>query len=206
MGIGWINILLIGTAGLLSITRWRRYRLFPTYALLVAAMGVVGLLPALYVPSVSMLRFALGGGLCLLAAGEAYRNATGKTPWIAGLALITMVAAPLFAGLPDSYWLQREGLVIALLLMFRGEDPVLSGFGLYGGLIIASDIVKAACPGLTWTLLQSVDPLAFTAMSITWLWFLWEPERVLWVEPMFRVTRRDAGMVREKVKDTDNLQ
>jgi len=198
VGIGEINILLIGTTGLLSITRWRRYRFFPIYALLVAAMGVIGLLPALYVPAVSMLRFALGGGLCLLAAGEAYRNTTGKTPWIAGLALITMVAAPLFVGLPDSYWLQREGLVIALLLMFRGEDPVLSGFGLYGGLIIASDIVKAICPGLTWTLLQSVDPLAFTAMCITWLWFLWEPERVLWVEPMFRMMRRDAGMVRER--------
>jgi len=155
-------------------------------------------LPELYTADFYMLRFALGGGLCLLAAGEAYRNVTGKTPWIAGLALITMVAAPLFAGLPDSYWLQREGLVIALLLLFRGEDPVLSGFGLYGGLIIASDIVKAICPGLTWTLLQSVDPLAFTAMCITWLWFLWEPERVLWVEPMFRMMRRDAGMVRER--------
>jgi len=206
VGIGWINILLIGTAGVLSITRWRRYRLFPIYALLVAIMAFIGQLPELYTADFYMLRFALGGGLCLLAAGEAYRNATGRTPWIAGLALITIVAAPLFIGLPDSYWLQREGLVIALLLMFRGEDPVLSGFGLYGGLIIASDIVKAVCPGLTWTLLQSVDPLAFTAMSITWLWFLWEPERVLWVEPMFRCAKRDAGMARAKIKDIDSLQ
>ena len=206
MGIGWLNTGLILLVGLLAVSRLRRLCWFAVYALVVFGMDFVGKLPGFYTADFYMLRFALGGGLCLLAAGEAYRNVTGKTPWIAGLALITMVAAPLFAGLPDSYWLQREGLVIALLLMFRGEDPVLSGFGLYGGLIIASDIVKAACPGLTWTLLQSVDPLAFTAMSITWLWFLWEPERVLWVEPMFRVTRRDAGMVREKVKDTDNLQ
>ena len=204
MGIGWINTGLIALVGILAIGRLQRLRWFAAYALIVAGMDFVGKFPEFYTPEFYMLRFALGGGLCLLAAGEAYRDEAGRTPWIAALALITMVLAPLVVGLPDSYWVQREGLVVALLLMFRRDDPVLCGFGLYGGLVIASDVVKAACPGLTWTLLQTVDPLAFTVMCMTWLWFLLEPERVLWIEPMFRRLRgRDMGMARNK---TGNLQ